>query len=193
MILLLVIGAWPRAEAEETNTLFLPVDRQPFGDRKSNENYNAEERAAAIQAIMAVGPETNGFRLALSVTNTAFVFGETVHLTVSLQNVSTNASSIWVSQDDYSFKVVGPDGKTCPVTELGNAILHPRGFSNPHGEVLSPGQTLAICIPLNSVFAMTNAGLYTVTASRAVPGKIDQGGCVWVPSAALKISINQTR
>jgi hypothetical protein len=135
---------------------------------------------------VAIGPEVQGCRLEVSTTNRMYRVGEPIVLTASLQNLSSNMVGIPLGEQGYSIKVIGPDGRSVPGTEFRAKVWAQRHY---RGQGLGPGQSLAVCFPLPLLFAMTNAGEYSIDVSRAVVRSADMDDVAWVPSTPLRLKL----
>jgi len=125
---------------------------------------SADEPAVSKDNInRVVGREVEGFRLAISTTNNVFQLGQPIHLSISIQNVTTNRSVLPITERNLSFEAIGPEGRSVPETELGAKILHPTIFRSFSGELVLPGRSLVSDTDLTTLFFMTNAGEYSFT------------------------------
>ena len=124
------------------------------------------------QLQVVLGPNTSGFQLKLTTTNKIFALGQPVEMTVSLKNISTNRTIVNVGDGymNYSFKIIGPDGKMVQPTIYGKRLLHPTALYHQSIENLAPNESITAPIHLNALFAMTNLGQYVISASRESEG-----------------------
>lgn len=128
-----------------------------LGEPSSNEKINS-----------ATGSEVEGLKLTISTTNKVFQLGQPIHLSISLQNVTTNNLVVPTTGQIMSVEVIGPDGKAVQETAFGTKMLHPTIFVSHFSESLSPDQNLRMGAGLTAWFCITNSGEYTVTVLREI-------------------------
>jgi hypothetical protein len=143
---------------------------------------------ASNQFNAAIGPEVSGMRVSVRTAKKSFALGELFALDFFLQNVSTNTVSYTRFNTQYSFEIIGPDGKPVPLTKTGQNLFDPASNFSGHGGKLMPGQDYGGSWWLSDLFVMTNTGDYEIKLSVRASGGPGQES-VWVPSAPLKVRI----
>jgi hypothetical protein len=139
---------------------------------------HAGDAIATNTVPKVIGPVVDGFQLSIGTTNDVFQISQEIDLEVQIKNISTNTRPIKVQDSlmNYEFKIIGPNGfKTVP-TELGERVLHPVSLYHQSGQYLTSGQSFRQVIPLNQVFAMTNAGEYSIQVWRDTYDKAVSAG-----------------
>jgi hypothetical protein len=116
----------------------------------------------------AVGPETEGYQLAISTTNKLLISGTPVVLNVSLKNVSTNTLPVSVTSswfNLYHLDVIGPDGKNASLTDWGKrtGVNTLKGETSRSIKQLAPGSQLDMPFVLSELFEMKSPGDYQIT------------------------------
>ncbi len=110
----------------------------------------------------------DGLKLVIGTTNDVFASGQSIVLTVSLQNTTTNDIMTAARIPLYFITVVGPDEKEVPKTEIGRNELE-SVFGGGRGLQIKANESYTTPWYLNKMFSMTNAGRYSITVSWKSP------------------------
>ena len=143
-------------------------------------------------SFSASGPEVEGYRLTISTSNSTYAVGQFVPLSISLENLSTNASEVSAGSGFmyHSFQVTAPSGLCASMTGYGTNALYPQGYRITWAQVPAE-KSYTRYAALNLLFNLTNTGDYSVMVSRQVPTRTGPYKEVWVRAGPLKIVITE--
>jgi hypothetical protein len=140
--------------------------------------------------VLILGEPVGGVRLGAAFERETGVAGEPVIVLVSTWNGGEAPAPIHVIHYvfEYSFELMGPDGKPAPPTRFGRSVFTPNRFSA-RVAYLHPGQVELKRLPLGRLFDMSEAGTYTVVVSRTL--RSEAGGPVVVRSGRIAIELRE--
>lgn len=151
-ILLLVSNAWALDAIENT---YASQGRQDDGTSKTvSEIYEAQRRQVPIEVELSSSSE--------------YPAGSPVSVTVMVTNLFDTPLLINRRmlinhprlEGEVSFKILGPDGKTCEIQRL----VTPMTLSDDDFVMLQRGQSIQRTVDLSDFYAMKYRGNYTVRA-----------------------------
>jgi hypothetical protein len=145
------------------------------------------------------GARVEGQAIYIATLKPAFHAGDPIILKMRLRNFGRESVTVsydreMAPQSVFSIKVTFTDGKEVPLTLQGKKeLLHERRriMSRPTTITLKPGEEFARAVALSSLYDLSTAGEYVVSARRKVSSPRDENVEVEAASNTLRLTLQE--
>jgi hypothetical protein len=120
------------------------------------------------------GDRTENLVLCINPIKSEYTLNEPVEVRVTLRNDSDQNTRPMNSKNNYSFEVVGPDGKTLDHQVTSHGFLTRNWISGTSREDVEPAEVQSKLIVVSSIFDLSRPGTYSIVAIRKIPKSDDK-------------------
>ncbi len=112
--------------------------------------------------------------LCIELTRSEYALNEPVEVRVTLRNDSDQSIRPMNSRNNYSFEVVGPDGKTLDHKVTPHGFIARNWISGAGRDDVEPADVQSKLIVVSSIFDLSRPGTYSIIAIRKIQKSEDR-------------------